>query len=253
MATLALYLQDTYLLECDAVIVGINPAEDGEYAIILDQTVFYPQGGGQPTDKGSICGRNGEQFEVRQVAKNRDTSEITHFGRFVGANKLAASDLVHCKIDSERRLLHARYHLAGHLLDLALIELGVYDKWESVCGNHSPGSAYVEFRPDADSGPDQVASIFGRLESTCRDLIARNLRCSCIQVPQGSLPPRALKMLNEQMRALPSLRINRVEGIDAYWMPCGGTLCKSLGEINGISLPKYSFKKGLLRISYKVL
>jgi Ser-tRNA(Ala) deacylase AlaX len=253
MATNTLYLNDTYLFECEAVVTGVEAAENGEHRIILDQTVFYPQGGGQPTDEGTITGESGEQFVVRQVVKNRETSVISHLGSFGNLGKMSVNDKAHCNIDSERRLLNARYHMAGHLLDLALIELGVYDKWESISGNHSPEGAYVEFRPDAEASPEQVSAIVGQMENICRGLIKKDLKSCCIEVSPNSLPARSQKMLNEQMRKLPSVRINRVEGIDAYWMPCGGTLCRRLGEIKDISIPKFSFKKGLLRICYKVL
>ena len=57
--TEALYLKDSYLRECEATIASVK---DGKY-IVLDQTVFYPKGGGQPWDTGRIV-KNGQVFNV---------------------------------------------------------------------------------------------------------------------------------------------------------------------------------------------
>ena len=69
--TEALYLKDSYLRECEATIASVK---DGKY-IVLDQTVFYPKGGGQPWDTGRIV-KNGQGFNVIFVGKF--SGEISH-------------------------------------------------------------------------------------------------------------------------------------------------------------------------------
>ncbi|MDH5448315.1 MAG: alanine--tRNA ligase-related protein, partial [Candidatus Bathyarchaeota archaeon] len=60
----ALYLEDSYLRECDATVVSVK---DGKY-IVLDQTIFYPKGGGQPWDTGKIT-KGDEVYNVVYVGK----------------------------------------------------------------------------------------------------------------------------------------------------------------------------------------
>lgn len=252
-ATKALYLDDTYRLDGDARVLGVEPGEqEGEHVVILDQTLFYPQGGGQPADHGTMtCGST--TFNVRHVSKNRETLLISHIGAFQGHARFAPGDQVHMKIDGERRLLHARYHLGGHLLDLALLELGVYSRWQSLTGNHSPDGAFVEFRPEEGCPPERIAEIVQQMQGVCNSLIKRDLRSSVINIRPGDVPNDAQRMMNDYMKGMEQVRMNRVDGIHDYWMPCGGTLPCSLGEIGGIVLTKHSYKKGLLRISYRLI
>ena len=84
--TQALYLEDSYLRECDATISSVK---DGKY-VVLNQTVFYPKGGGQPWDTGRII-RGNENFDVVYVGKF--SGEISHE---VNASGLKEADEIHC-------------------------------------------------------------------------------------------------------------------------------------------------------------
>lgn len=249
--TKAVYQDDTYLFECDAVVQQVNPVEGSpEYDVVLDQTVFYPQGGGQPSDKGQISA-NDVTFNVAKVTKNRETGCIAHRGSFAASQIFTPQINVKCKIDGELRLLHARYHLAGHLIDMALIELGAHEKWCPIQGNHSPTGAYVEFKQSCpETTADTVKSFMDLMESKCNELIKRDLKSTCQLYRPIEIPEYGQRLLSDDMKKMEKVRINRVESIDAYWMPCGGTLCSKLGELGIMSIPKYSFKKGILRICY---
>lgn len=67
----ALYLEDSYLRECDATVASVK---DGKY-VVLDQTIFYPNGGGQPYDTGKLL-KDGQTFNVVYVGKF--SGEISH-------------------------------------------------------------------------------------------------------------------------------------------------------------------------------
>ena len=67
----ALYLEDSYLKECDVSVVSVK---NGKY-VVLDQTIFYPKGGGQPWDTGRII-KDGEVFNIVYVGKF--SGEISH-------------------------------------------------------------------------------------------------------------------------------------------------------------------------------
>lgn len=57
------------------------PAEDSVFIVVLDRTIFHPQGGGQPSDVGTIRGAAAE-FRVVNVAANKETGVIEHRGSF---------------------------------------------------------------------------------------------------------------------------------------------------------------------------
>ena len=64
MKTKPLYLEDPYLKEVEATILDVIPDRAGVWRVILDQTVFYPMGGGQPTDQGLFVFSDGAKGEV---------------------------------------------------------------------------------------------------------------------------------------------------------------------------------------------
>ena len=105
MKTKLLYLDNSYLKECDARVVEVNKNK-----VILDKTVFYARGGGQPTDKG-IIKKGEEEFKVLEVRK--ENGEIVHV---IDIEGLEEGDSVHCILDWSRRYKLMRMHTAAHVL-----------------------------------------------------------------------------------------------------------------------------------------
>jgi misacylated tRNA(Ala) deacylase len=99
-------MNDSYLKEWDTKVVDVK---DNKY-IILEETAFYPKGGGQPWDEGEIM-HDDETFNVIYVGKF--SGKISHE---VGKPGLKVGDSVHCKLDWERRYTYMRYHTAAHLI-----------------------------------------------------------------------------------------------------------------------------------------
>lgn len=109
-----LYLHNSYLQENNATVVSVI---DDKH-IVLDATCFYPQGGGQPGDSGTIIReRDGRNFLVTSTLK-RD-GNIVHE---VSEPGLMVHDCVHAKIDWERRYILMRYHTAAHILSAVVHE-----------------------------------------------------------------------------------------------------------------------------------
>ena len=117
-----------------AQIVHCTEEQDGRYAIELDRTLFHPQGGGQPADKGWIAGVTVE--EVVQRGEN-----IVH----ILARSLARGE-VDIQIDAAVRDLHSRWHTAGHLIGYAGERFG----WRPVKAHHWPGEGRITFIPGED-------------------------------------------------------------------------------------------------------
>ena len=102
----ALYMDDSYLKKWEAKVVAVK---DDKF-ITLDNTAFYPKGGGQPWDEGFII-KDQEKFRVVYVGKF--SGEISHE---VDKPGLEAGDDVSCELDWERRYTYMRYHTASHLI-----------------------------------------------------------------------------------------------------------------------------------------
>jgi misacylated tRNA(Ala) deacylase len=99
-----LYLQNSYLKEFDARVIKRGPK-----FVVLDKTAFYPEGGGQPTDTGTLT-YDGTKVNVVKVMKRG--SDIYHYLD----DDIPNGSLVHGSIDWERRFRHMRLHSGEHLL-----------------------------------------------------------------------------------------------------------------------------------------
>jgi len=99
-------MDDSYLKNWNAKVTSVK---DGKF-IVLDNTAFYPRGGGQPSDEGFIT-KDNEIFKVVYVGKF--SGKISHEVEKLG---LEVGDEVSCELDWERRLTFMRYHTASHLI-----------------------------------------------------------------------------------------------------------------------------------------
>lgn len=116
--TKLLYLENFTLLTCEAKVINVSEENDRS-VVLLDQTVFYPQGGGQPYDKGGIKGPAGK-FLVEEV--RFADGVVKHIGKFESGN-FQIDENVKCAVDEPRRALHSRIHSAGHVVDMAVTAL----------------------------------------------------------------------------------------------------------------------------------
>lgn len=113
-----LYYQDAYLKECDARVVDLD-----EGGIVLDRTVFYAVGGGQPGDTGILQLDDGTRIEIGDTRRRRPDGLIVHIAPIDGIS-VKVGDHVHAILDWERRYAHMRMHTCLHLLS-AVIPAGV--------------------------------------------------------------------------------------------------------------------------------
>ena len=118
MSTKLVYLENMHDLEADAYIERVDK-QNGRDVVYLDQTILYPQGGGQPYDKGVIQGGH-TKFIVEEV--RFVDGDVLHFGHFEGYPFMQGED-VHIIVDGDRRKLNARLHSGGHLVDMAVSKI----------------------------------------------------------------------------------------------------------------------------------
>ena len=218
--TTALFLVDSYLKESPARVVSIK---DGKY-LILNQTVFYPKGGGQPHDMGKIIKGN-EVYKVVYVGKF--SGEISHEVDQVG---LQPGDNVHCILNWERRYKLMRSHSAAHVI-AALINKGT---GALITGNQL-GEDHIRF--------DFSLQKFDR--TLLEEYLTKANKLFSIDIPVKwyNLPreeamkiPGIIKMAGAFPPNIPTLRIVEIIGIDKQ--ADGGTHVKNLKEIGKLKLIK---------------
>lgn len=239
-----LYLEDAYLREFEAKIMKIEKLDD-KFGIILDQTAFYPVGGGQPADTGEIFGGNGKAHIIHVEKKN---GIVWHFtDEIVG--ELSEGDTVRGAIDWDRRYKLMRMHTAAHLLSEA-VRKAVGKPLEIV------GSAINVEKARLDFGYEKsIRDFFPKIEEIANRVIEEN-RPVIIRIMSRKKAEEYVTKFNESLRILPpqvqEVRVVEIE--DWHACACGGTHVKSTGEIGKIKLLKRSSKgKGVERIEFTVL
>ena len=151
----ALYLTDDRTTDT-ARVLSCEPSEEGLWVVRLDLTIFHPQGGGQPSDCGTV-----DDAQVQKVLHS--TEGIVHL-----LDKPVSGE-VELVVDQEVRKLNSRLHSAGHIVGLVGDRLG----WHAIGGNHFPGESRVIFNPE---DPSKVALISSdEYEAEVNRLISLNL------------------------------------------------------------------------------
>ncbi|KAH8594727.1 Threonyl/alanyl tRNA synthetase [Bisporella sp. PMI_857] len=220
------------------------------YAIVTESSIFYPQGGGQPSDVGTFKSASGDTTFNVLIARNApDRKRILHFGHYASEEerKFEAGNTAHQEIDSKKRLLYSRIHTAGHILGLAVGRLpDLIPDVVDTKAQHYPESAWVEFKGLID-GKHQAA-----IQEQADKLVAEKRRVllhwwhmdelheKCAAVLDGFSVPEG-----EKARAV------EIEGVGAY--PCGGTHVHESSEVGKIVVGRIKRKKGMTTISYSVV
>ena len=219
------------------------------FSVILDQTVCYPQGGGQPSDTGGIITNGDSSFHISDVRMDRNTNCIHHIGQFSGQS-FSAGDLVTVKIDENQRLLYSRIHSAGHLIDACLNVLGY--NWKAGKGYHFPDGPFVEYVGEVENS--EVESIKTKLEEKAKEFIAEDVPVIIdLDVSQEKAKEMCGGELDPMYLKAPTLRLI---SIGHYFTgPCGGTHVQSLNQLKGVQIPKIKVNRGkkLIKVNYRVI
>jgi misacylated tRNA(Ala) deacylase len=230
--TKALYLDDSYLTECDAV---VQEVKDGKY-IILNQTIFYPRGGGQPWDTGTIL-RDGASFDVVYVGKF--SGDISHEVDRVG---LKVGDQVHCVLNWGRRYQLMRSHTAAHVFSSLLCS----GTGALVTGNQLDVDK-VRFDFSLETFQRTILQTYVDKANAC---FALDVPVTWYELPRDEALkiPGVIKMAEALPPDVPFLRIVEVEGIDKQ--ADGGTHVKNLKEVGSIELMRAQNKGKFNRRAY---
>ena len=234
--TAALYREDAFLRRCEARVVSAGPE-----GVVLDRTVFYPLGGGQAGDAGTLERADGLLVRIadarRSKAPDAGPGDVLHVPApesAAAAAALRAGDAVVAAIDWERRHRHMRLHTATHLL-----------------------CALLPYPVDGCS----ITAGYARLDFATVEPIERDaLQAGLDRLVAGAHPVRAEWITDEALAAQPELvrtmsvappsgqgrvRLLRIEGVDLQ--PCGGTHVANTAEIGALRIAKVEKKSARTR------
>ncbi len=239
-ATELLYLSDFSSLEFDARVEEVFE-QNGKIVVVLDRTFFYPQGGGQPYDQGSMHNKQGE-FRVEEV---RFVDGIVKHVGFFEMGHFTRQQAVHGSIDRDRRRLHSRLHSAGHVVDWAVLRAGL--PWVPGKGYHFPDGPYVEY-----SGllaDDRKETLKDELEELCAAFIASEVATKLLFVEKSQMP----EFCHHVPDNLPQGKPTRVVLLGDFGVPCGGTHVSNVRDIVRVIIRKIKKQSGgTIRVGYDV-
>ena len=227
-ATERLYYQDSRLLEFDARVIDLREREDGAVAVTLDRTAFYPTGGGQPNDLGTL----GEA----QVVDCIDAEDEGVLHVVVGPVP-QPGDTVHGKVDWLHRLDHMQQHTGQHILSAALVKL--FD---------APTRSFRVLAQQCEIDVELQDPTDARIEAAvdlANQIIWENRPIGILNVT--SAEASSLPLRKEPARA-GDLRVIEIDGFDLT--PCGGTHARATGEVGIIAVRSWERAKGLTRIQF---
>lgn len=233
-----LYLEQMHTLTGSATVTGLRDA-DGQMTVVLDQTLFYPQGGGQPFDTGAIEGAGG-RFVVEQT--RFADGEALHIGHFERGS-FQVGDAVTLEVDAPRRALNSRLHSAGHVVDMAVQRLGM--QLVPGKGYHFPDGPYVEYSGALEGDKEEFRQ---RLETTCNALTSSDTPTSVIFASRDELA----SLCHFVPDYVPADKPSRVVVYGTFAVPCGGTHVANLTDIGPVRIRKIKAGAAGVRISYGI-
>jgi Ser-tRNA(Ala) deacylase AlaX len=225
--TVLLYQQNAYLRSASAEVTECVEV-DGGHGVVLDQTVLYPEGGGQPSDHGTVAG-----LKVKELHRRED-------GAVVHVLDKAVSGRVEVSVDWVRRYDHMQQHTAQHMLTaVALDRYGL----RTTAFHLSPERSDIELdTPDLE--PDRMRELEGEVNALIRE--DRPVRIRWVERDE-------MESLGVRSRRLPDdlsgpVRLVEVEGVDLN--TCGGTHVAGTAELQAVKLVSTEHLRGGTRVFY---
>jgi Ser-tRNA(Ala) deacylase AlaX len=207
------YHRDAYLTELETEVVAIGE-EDGIPFAVLPDTIFYPEGGGQPADHGYLG-----SARIRDVQKRGE--KIRHY-----LSEPVTTGPVKLELDWPRRWDHMQQHTGQHVL--TAVGLGEFG-WRTTAFHLGAETSDIEL---------EVPSLTRTDLDALEDVVAREIRAAH-PVTSRSAHVADFERLGVRSRLLPegitgTVRLVDIEGLDLN--TCGGTHCRSTAEIGSLCL-----------------
>lgn len=224
-STEKLYEQDSMLRECQAIVLDCRK-QDNDYAVTLDKTIIFPEGGGQPSDKGTING-----VIVRRASES--DGRVIHYCE----QPLPIGSEVRVSLVWSTRLDHMQQHCGEHILSHAFWQL---------CGANNIGfhmsekSVFIDL--DREVGPEEIENV----EDFANEQVWANKPVTVSYFTPEELADREMRKKNENLTGL--LRIVVVEDGDSC--TCCGTHPPFTGMVGSIKIISAERHRGGMRIEF---
>jgi misacylated tRNA(Ala) deacylase len=235
-----LFRADAYRTECSATITALT-----EQGIVLDQTVFYPLGGGQAGDAGELQLADGRRIGIADTRKAKDaegqpTNDIVHvpaLGQEVLIAGLRVGDSLTAQIDWARRHRLMRFHTTTHLL-CHLVPVPVNGC--SITPDHARLDLHMTEPLDKETLTAGIAALVAAaLPVKLGSVTDAELDANPALVKSMSVsPPRGSGLVR-------TVRVGDAESIDLQ--PCGGTHVANTAEIGRVVVTKIEKKSATTR------
>lgn len=222
-----LFYQDPYIKSFSAKVETQGKDENGNYYIVLDQTAFYPTGGGQPHDSGTI-----ENIRVLNVEEVE--GEVRHYLETELDDRNAA---IHGVIDWERRFDHMQQHAGQHILSAAFEQLYGY----KTVGFHL-GNETLTIDLETESLLESEAL---RVEELSNRIIIENRPIETKWVTEEELVHYNLR---KETKVKEDIRLVIIPNFD--YNGCGGTHPKVTGEVQAIKILDWDRQKKKTRVQF---
>ena len=230
-----LYSRDAYARSTEAIVIGLRPASDVDQEptdLVLDRTVFYPGGGGQPSDRGLLRASGRQPRTI--VGARRAGADVVHELE-AGDEPPDIGEQVEVAIDWLRRYRLMRTHTALHAL------CGVV--WRNygamvTGGNMEPGSGRMDFEFERMSG-DLVDEIERRVNVELA--LGRDVRVNVLPRDEAfAIPDLIRTKINLLPEGIPEVRTIEIVGLDLQ--ADGGTHVANTLEVGAIRVTGYESK-----------
>lgn len=223
--TAELFLKDAYLKEFSAKVESVNGRE-----VVLDRTAFYPGGGGQPADKGTL---GVGPIHASVVDTRREGREIVHV---LDASIPGTVKELNGALDWERRHAHMRFHTALHVLSAVIF--GAFEA--RVTGGQMRGD---RARMDFSFPGEWTAEVVGEIEKLANEALASNRPVRVYEISREEALERP-ELIRTQVNLVPervkTVRVVEIEGIDAQ--ADGGTHVANTEEVGRIEITNHKSK-----------
>ncbi len=232
-ATYPLYYDDEHAKDFDAKVLY---SKNGE--TVLDRTLFYPEGGGQPADHGVlVC--DGKEYKVKDAQKYDGV--IVHFTD----GDMPEGAEVHGRIDWERRYSLMRHHTATHIVVAAAREIFGGHVWQWGAQKY-PESARVDITHYRSISDEDLR----RIERRANEIVLEGRKVTKEVLPRNDAEKRyGFQLYQGGVPFTKTLRVVQVEGIDIE--ACAGTHVDNTLEIGSIKLiRRESVQDGVERLIY---
>jgi len=221
-ATERLYLEDDHCFEAEATVLAVR-----ENSIAFDQTCFYPGGGGQPSDDGSVRLQGGEVLDI--VSAHADPDDIIwHLSQSTPPSDIVGQP-VKLILNKERRMALMRYHTVLHVLNT--VALGDYGGW--ITGVQI-GTDYsrIDFKVEGFS-----AAMCSELEQKVNAVLGENHAVKSYSILEEEFRKRDDLLRTLEVKPPVShgrVRVVEIQGFDAQ--ACGGTHVSTTSEVGRFSI-----------------